>query len=546
MAMTPTASSSADRIRDTSRPILLIGFLHQGNLGLGYLSAVLREKGYSVVVADIESDREELIALARSINPMIIGLSLIFQYFILNYAEIVAHLRRAGLDAHITMGGHFASLSWEETLRLVPGLDSVVRFEGEETLLELTDRLGAGQDWRDLEGIACHRDGKAVSNPLHHLLPDLDALPYPERNYEPQVIIGHRMFPLVASRGCARTCSFCSIHTFYRTAPGKVVRLRRPDLVADEMLHLHRERGATLFLFQDDDFPIFGLVWRKWTYRFLDELHARKLPGRVLWKMNCRADAVEPELLAAMRDAGLYLVYMGLESGSEDGLATLNKKVTVEQNLRAVATLKSLGLAYEFGFMLLDPSSTFESVEENLRFLETITADGANAAVFCRMLPYDGTPIKDQLAREGRLRGDVCDPDYDFLDPRLDGFYRDLNQLLQFSGWIHGYDALSPSLNFAWSEMVIMRRLFPPLIGFDDYDRALRRITKTANRLLFAIVRQFAAQHQGGPRAAFDAEKIRVQTAPLLAELIERRTALVEANHEAMLRALDEVLLVPA
>lgn len=532
--------------RDTGRPILLIGFLHQGNLGLGYLSAVLRENGYTVVVGDIESDPDELVALARAINPMIIGLSLIFQYFILNYAELVARLRQSGLDAHITMGGHFASLSWSETLRLVPDLDSVVRFEGEETLVALADRIGSGEEWRDLDGIACRKHGEAVSNPLHHLLPDLDALPYPDRNYEPQIIVGHRMFPLVASRGCARTCSFCSIHTFYRTAPGKVVRLRRPDLVADEMLHLHRDRGATLFLFQDDDFPIFGPVWRKWTYRFLDELHARKLPGRILWKINCRADAVESELLAAMREAGLYLVYMGLESGSDEGLVTLNKKVTVAQNLRAVAMLKSLGLCYEFGFMLLDPSSTFQSVEENLRFLETITADGSNAAVFCRMLPYDGTPIKDQLAREGRLRGDVCDPDYDFLDPRLDDFYRDVNRLLNFSGWIHGHDALSPSLNFAWSELAILRRLFPALDGIEDYDAELRRITKSANSLLFAIVRAFAAAHSGGPPARYEAEQIRAQTAPLLADLVGRRGRLIDANKDIMLRALDEAVLVPA
>ena len=35
------------------------------------------------------------------------------------------------------------------------------------------------------------------------------------------------------------------------------------------------------------------------------------------------------------------------------------------------------------------------------------------------MLPYDGTPIKDELVRTGRIRGDVCNPDYDFLDPRI-------------------------------------------------------------------------------------------------------------------------------
>ena len=78
-------------------------------------------------------------------------------------------------------------------------------------MVELADRIGRGEDWRDLEGIAYRRDGEAVSNPLHRLLPDLNTLPYPERNYEPQVILGHKMFPLVASRGCARTCSFCSI-----------------------------------------------------------------------------------------------------------------------------------------------------------------------------------------------------------------------------------------------------------------------------------------------------------------------------------------------
>lgn len=530
------------RARAGNRPILLIGFLQQGNLGLGYLSAVLQQNGYRVVVADIERDPDELVDLARSLDPLVIGLSLIFQFYITRYGELVDRFRAAGIDAHITMGGHFASLSWQHTLELVPALDSVVRFEGEETLLELCDRIATGEPWRDLEGIAFHIDGEPHSNPLHRLLPDLNALPYPERAYEPDTVLGHNVFPIVASRGCARTCSFCSIHTFYRAAPGKVVRLRKAELVADEMLHLHRTRGATVFLFQDDDFPIFGSVWRKWAYSFVNALHARGLPGKVLWKINARADAVEPELLTAMREAGLYLVYMGLESGSEEGLETLAKGITVAQNLRAVAMLKSLGLMYEFGFMLLDPSSTFESIEENLRFLEAITAEGETAAVFCRMLPYDGTPIKDQLAKEGRLRGDVCDPDYDFLDPRLDGFYRDVHDVLQLSGWIHGHTALSPSLNWAWNEVSVMRRLFPPLAGFEDYLAELRRTTQEANALLFRIVRDFAAQHTGGPRALWTADNIQARTMPLLSALIARRDAMIAPNQDAMVRALENAI----
>ncbi len=55
-------------------------------------------------------------------------------------------------------------------------------------------------------------------------------------------------------------------------------------------------------------------------------------------------------------------------------------------------------------------------------------ADGCLPVTFCRMLPYDGTPIKDELVRTGRIRGDVCNPDYDFLDPRIGEFYEALTR----------------------------------------------------------------------------------------------------------------------
>ena len=115
---------------------------------------------------------------------------------------------------------------------------------------------------------------------------------------------------------------------------------------------------------------------------------------------------------------------MGIESGVEAGLQVLHKQMTVEQNLNGVRILKELGLAFSYGFMLFDPSSTFESVRQNIGFLRRIVGDGSAGALFCRMLPYGGTPIRDQLAREGRLRGDVTHPDYDFLDLRLNDYHR--------------------------------------------------------------------------------------------------------------------------
>jgi anaerobic magnesium-protoporphyrin IX monomethyl ester cyclase len=520
---------------------MLVGFQNQGNLGLGYLAAVLRKSGYEVQVVDIEQDPHEIVRIARELDPVLIGFSLIFQFFIDRYAALLYLLRNHGLDCHFTMGGHFPSLSYEQTLELVPELDSVVRFEGESTLLELVDAVVSGKDWREIHGLAYRDDehGVVLTRP-RALLEDLDQLPYPDRDYEPEAVLGRGIMPILASRGCARTCSFCSIHTFYRAAPGRIVRTRKPAQVVREMEMLHEERGTTIFLFQDDDFPLFGQVWRRWANEFVDELHRSGLSSKVIWKMNCRADAVDRDLFIRMRDAGLYLVYMGLESGSEQGLETLHKQITVEQNIKAVNTLKSIGLMFEYGFMLLDPSSTFESIRENINFLRTILDDGCLPVTFCRMLPYDGTPIKDELVRTGRIRGDVCNPDYDFLDPKIGEFYDALTQLVSLTGWIHGLKAVTTQLGWAWHEVATMERLFPELPGFEQYKETLRGITKRSNDLLLRVVEDLSYQFSDGKPARWTPEIVEQAREACLEELLRERDAFVYSNQEIIIESLEQ------
>jgi len=521
------------------RPVILIGFQQQGNLGIGYLASTLRQNGYDVEVIDFQIDADLIVDRVRSLDPILVGFSLIFQFYITQFSSLIDKLREGGIDCHFTMGGHFPSLSYEEALAHAPNLDSVVRFEGELTLLELVDTLTKGEDWRGLQGIAYRQtDGSIVCNTLRPLVENLDLLPMPERDFKPMSILGYDIMPLIASRGCSRKCSFCSIHTFYRAVPGKIVRLRKIKNVVDEMRYLYEERNSKVFLFQDDDFPIVGPTWRKWTLDFVDELYRQDLVGKVIWKINCRADVVETELFTILRDAGLYLVYMGLESGSEEGLDVLNKGLSVEQNLNAVNTLKGIGLSFQYGFMLLDPSSSFKSVRENLDFLRTITRDGDLAATFCRMLPYDGTAVKDQLAAEGRLRGDVTDPDYDFLDPRLDGFFREVNETLNMVGWIHGVRSLSPQLDWAWHEVAIAERMFKGVTGFDLYRDRLSSITKSANDLLFDLVEEMSFAHEAGRQAKYDPKELEFETHDLTEKLHALRNEFVLSNQALMLKAL--------
>jgi hypothetical protein len=301
---------------------------------------------------------------------------------------------------------------------------------------------------------------------------------------------------------------------------------------------LHEQRGISIFLFQDDDFPLFGPKWRAWADQLVGELHASGLSRKVLWKINCRADAVEPELLARMREAGLYTVYMGLESGTEEGLITLHKQITVEQNLKAVRTLKAIGLRFEFGFMLLDPSSNFDSVRANVEFLRRIVGDGCAPATFCKMLPYDGTPIKGSLEASGRLKGDVCAPDYDFLDPRLDAFYKALARIIDVTGWIHGPRALTLTLEWAHTEVAVIRRLFPHIPGIDAYEAALRRHTRESNECLFSTVEAVADLYSTGKSPIVDAAALKAACGKTRETVTAERNAFVARHQQILLRAL--------
>jgi radical SAM superfamily enzyme YgiQ (UPF0313 family) len=514
------------------RGAVLVGFGDQGNLGVGYLMAVLHQGGYRAEFVDIREGSPAIIRLIERSNPVVVGFSLIFQYYLPMFRDLISDLRRAGVRAHFTMGGHFPTLCYEDLLRELPELDSVVLFEGEVTLLELVRRLHRGGDWHGVDGIA-FLNGTAQRTPLRPFVEDLDTLPHPVRHVQPEEVLGLRALPLVASRGCPRRCSFCSIHAFYRSGTGPVVRRRRPQAVVEEMRALQTDLGVRVFLFQDDDFPMWGRRGRAWLDSLVGEINGSGLADSVIWKISCRVDDVDEALFARLKEAGLYLVYLGLESGTEEGLTALNKQTTVEQNVAAVEAMKRLGLLFEFGFMLFDPTSTFESVRANVDFLRRIVGDGSAAATFCKMLPYGGTPIRDELSASGRLRGTIAQPDYGFADERLNGYQRALDRTVR--RWIHG-DGLSHHLNWAWHELGILERLFSGVRGVEDYRERLTALTRASNRGLLDLVDRTCLEWQQTGTARF--EDASNTTARLAAELRDMRDRFVLDNQDQLLRQL--------
>ena len=409
---------------DRPQKAFLLGFQDQDNLGLRYLASAASASGHRASIMTYGSDPEAILKRIRAEKPDVVGFSLIFQYMAPDFGRVIKALRDGGVTCHFTMGGHYASFEPAEILKQTPGLDSVVRFDGEMTLVKILHCLSSGSDWRTLPGIAFHSDdGQVVVGAPAKVVEDLDILPRPDRrsiDYE-----SHPMptASVLGSRGCPWDCSFCSIRPFYEDQGGTLRRLRKPREIVDEMLDLHINRKVPIFLFQDDDFLAGGKNAKLWAMEIADLIAAAGFSGEIAFKVSCRSDEIDEEILRRMMAGGLTHVYMGVESGDEEGLINMSKRMKPEAHLKAGRILKKLGLSFDFGFMMVDPYSTFRSIRQNVTFLEEFIGDGWTVAPFCRMLPYAGTPIKRKLEAEGRLLGTAFEPDYKFLDPKLDLFY---------------------------------------------------------------------------------------------------------------------------
>jgi hypothetical protein len=144
-----------------------------------------------------------------------------------------------------------------------------------------------------------------------------------------------------------------------------------------------------------------------------DALHQLHVP-RFATVVKARPTDVDPDLFAVMKERlGLIRLYLGVESDSEQGLKTLGRRVSREQNRRAMETLEALGIYVCFNLLLFDPDTTPGSLERNLAFMERHAECPLN---FGRVELYAGTPLLKRMLAEGRCAGDYLGWDYSMRD----------------------------------------------------------------------------------------------------------------------------------
>ncbi|MGE5139722.1 MAG: B12-binding domain-containing radical SAM protein, partial [Rudaea sp.] len=310
-------------------------------------------------------------------------------------------------------------------------------------------------------------------------------LPFAARDTPPQQYLGIGLSPIVGSRGCYRDCTFCSIRAFYGSSHGKPQRYRRVSCLLDEMEMLYHEGNVRFFIFNDDEWFVPGRGREPRVAEMERGLARRSL--NAIMSIKCRADDVEENLFRRLKEMGVVRAYVGVESGSDHSLATLNKKTTVAQNRNALEVLHRVGMLADFGLIFFDPDSTVEDIRANLAFFQDMAGEGQAPLSFGRMEVYAGTPILARLQKEGRLTGNYIAWNYQIPDPRVELLFRMMVAALRHRNYSN--DGMCKQSSIAYYELTMYEFLRgrQASAGLREY---LRDLVARVNNHSLAILRE--------------------------------------------------------
>lgn len=409
--------------------VYLVGADFEENLGLGILAAVTEQAGHEPAIVPFNSPSEMDARVRRVVadDPDVVGLSIQFQHRAHEFLAFARRLRAAGYRGHVTSGGQFPTLAFREVLEGDHGVDSVVLYDGEQTLVELLSALGEGRRLGEVAGLALlGDDGLAFRTEGRALPEDLDAIPFPRRYREHARHMGVPFVPILGGRGCWGKCSYCSITSFYRDAKeqagGRLMRMRSPENVAAEMAALwHREGGPCIFCFHDDNFTLPNPERTLERMRAIREALDRRGVGRIGIVGKARPDTLTPELAQGLAELGVVRLYVGVENGSAEGGDNLRRGTQQKHVRQALAACREAGIFNCYNLLIFEPHATLDHVRDNVAFIRDHAAHPVN---FCRAEPYFGTPLHLELRELQDLGGSYLGWNYRIEDPAAELLFR--------------------------------------------------------------------------------------------------------------------------
>jgi len=326
----------------------------------------------------------------------------------------------------IVWGGYFPSLYPRPALN-APYVDWIVRGQGEQTFVELLDVLAGRRDPVTIAGLGFQVGSTASLGPERHWSGP-DAFPPPPYakidvdQYLHSTFLGRRNAVYQTSIGCPYSCNFCGVISAF----GSREKWEDPSRTAQNLSYLVERHGVDAVHFYDNNF-------------FLREDHAAELCSRLIplglsWWCEARIDAMlrfGDATWRTIKRSGLKMVFFGAESGSDERLRKMAKRLTTAQTVAVAEQTRAYGIVPEFSFVLGDPEDPEDDINTTLAFIRKLKTVNPDAEI----ITYFYTPTPQRRGTYGRVDPLAGTPDTleEWIEP-------------DWVGWMTHEDPLVPWL----------------------------------------------------------------------------------------------------
>jgi hypothetical protein len=365
---------------------------------LGLAAALQRQYEFDILDGNIIDDLPAAIAarIGDTDDPFVAAISVMPGPQVAPAIEVSATIRATRPDVPVIWGGYFPSMYADAAIN-APYVDFVVRGPGEETLLDLLDRLAESgrpdplhstrhpEVMRDVAGLTWKESGRIVHNVARPLRsPDdfpaypYDRLPQLEQYLKP-TFMGARTAVHQAAIGCRYRCTFCGVVSVYNG----FTRLQGAARLAATATLLRDRHGATAMQYYDNNF----FDSEATAIPILDALASVSLP----WWCYARADTManfSPATWALVRKSRLRMAYIGAEAASDHVLRSMKKGSRVEHTIETAARCREIGIVPEFSFVLGGPDDPESEIDRTFAFIKRLKATHPD----CEIILYFYSP----------------------------------------------------------------------------------------------------------------------------------------------------------
>ncbi len=372
------------------------------DFGVRYISSFLRENGYPTFLVLFNKQRysveflgndyfspkviyhhicppkdvDLLVSLLKMMRVSLVGISVSSTF--VRTARIITKNIKKYLNIPVVWGGIHAIIAPEDCIQYA---DIVCIGEGEWPMLKIAECIKNKRSISGIENLWIKHNNTIERNSRRPLIEELDTLPFPDfvdRDNkflidsgrvvkDPPIISSYQVgvYPIMSSRGCINSCSFCcnSVLRERYKGTGNYFRRRSVDSVIAELRHVVRYRSVHTIRFWDDIFT-YDKVW-------IEEFSEKYM--RYIGKpFACYAHPkyTDRDILLRLKQAGLVLVNIGIQSGSERiSKEVFSRRQFNDEILRFSNFAKRLGIIVRYDIISDNPYETDKDQIETVELL---------------------------------------------------------------------------------------------------------------------------------------------------------------------------------